>query len=67
MINRTIEKFTTNAGMIATIGMMREAIYRLFGQNRPCALLGKSFRSPSLAILLERILKPEIQSQSPAR
>jgi hypothetical protein len=35
MINRTTEKFTINAGIIATMGTMSEVRYKLFGQNRP--------------------------------
>jgi hypothetical protein len=63
MKSRTKEKFTTNAGIIAGMGTMRETRYRLFGQNRPLARLEKSFGSPSLAIFFERIFRPDMQSE----
>jgi hypothetical protein len=67
MSSRTTEKFTINAGIIARRGPMREIRYMLLGQNRPSARLGKSFRSPSLAIFFERIFKPDMQSEALAR
>jgi hypothetical protein len=67
MSNNVIEKFRNNAGIIARMGMIRDAIYRLLAQNRPSARLEKFFRSPALTIFFERRFSPDMQSESGAR
>ncbi len=61
--NRAAVKFRATAGSIARMGMISEARYRLFGQKGPSARLENSLRSPSLAILFEKIFRPEMQSE----
>jgi hypothetical protein len=67
MSNNIREKFKNKAGIIARIGMIRDAIYRLLAQNRPSARLEKFFRPPALAIFFERRFSPDMQSESGVR
>jgi len=62
IIKRRKEKFTANAGIIATMGMMRDAKYRLLAQNMPSARLGKSIGSRSFEIFFETRFRPDMQS-----
>jgi hypothetical protein len=60
MTNRGKEKFRNNAGIKASMGNAKLVIYRLLGQNKPLARFEKAATSPSLAIFLDTMFKPEI-------
>lgn len=65
--NREKEKFRIKAGIMATMGRILAAMYRLLWQNRPSPRSAKSLMSPCGAIFLESRFKPEMQSESFSR
>jgi hypothetical protein len=60
MVRTVNEKSRINAGIMATIGATRLNRYKLFEQNKPLERFGNALMSPSFAILLDTLFKPEI-------
>jgi hypothetical protein len=63
MVNTNKEKFRISAGIIAMMGMIKLAMYRLLEQKRPLARLGKSFTFPSFAIFLDTTFNPDMHME----
>ena len=63
MTNTGKEKFRTRAGIMATMGIDKLAIYRLLGQKGPLARFGKAFTLPSFAIFLDTKFKPDMHRE----
>jgi hypothetical protein len=63
MISTMTEKFKTRAGIMAKIGIIKLAIYRLLGQNIPLARFGKSLTFPSFATFLDIRFKPDMHKE----
>jgi hypothetical protein len=63
MTSKRIEKFITNAGMMAIIGIINVAIYILLKHNNPSARFTKLLGFPSFAIFFETTLRPDMQRE----
>lgn len=63
IINKGIEKFTINAGMMAIIGKINARIYILLKHNRPSARWAKFSDLPSFVIRFETALRPDMQRE----